>query len=332
MAEKVTESAKPNTMNYAIIAGSVFITFVLWMFFLSATGGIMADFLNIDVSPLIAKVFSMNFTLFALIFPLTYALVISFCTKFSKVEVMSGSVVGALLGAIVSALLFSGSMQYWPVLIFYLASLLLVAETTFARLEELKKWVMLRTLNQGFGQAFSILSIGIIAFGVITLLPMNEQYVKNVEAKLFEGVSKNVAGGDLTERLAENAAKAYLQGQKDTMRMLTGTEVYASSTDEMLKGLISEGETQVNSGEYGEQVTEKYKEAGRAMGAQIQGGNLDMTAMVKQQFPFIAVMEKFMWAFNSLILASAFMFVASVIFRPLGIIYGLVITKVAFGR
>lgn len=333
MAEDEPEaaSAGQNPINYAVIAGAVFVTFVVWMFFLASTGDIIGQFVIFDFEELVKTALSLNFILFLLIFPLTYALVISFCTKFRKIEVMAGSVAGTVLGAIVSLLLFAGSMQYWVFLVFYIASLLLMTETTYARLEELKKWVMLRTLNQGMSQACSILAIGMLAFGFVTLLPANEEYVKSMEKNLFEGVSKNVAGGDLMDKLAESSAKSYVQGQKDAIRMLTRTDVYGNSTDAALKALIEGGEKEVSSEGHKQLVTGEYKRQAAAMSSKAQGGELDMTAMVKKQVPFIAVMEQFMWALNSLILASAFMFLA-IPFRILGVIYGLIVAKGIFGK
>lgn len=314
--------------NYAIVALPVLVSFLLWLFFFNASGNIIGDFLNLKISALIGTLFSMNFILFAILFPLTYALVVVFCMKFSKIEVMGGSVAGLVVGAGLGAVLFPAMLAYIVIFIFYVFSILLAAEGSFARLEEIKKWKHLRVLNQGVAQGVSILAIGIFVFGIITIFPVNNEYVKNMEENMIGDAFDNVAGGmGMEDKIADSTAEVYLAGQMSVLDSLIASEQYVVSEDVMLKGAIAGTKEQVGSDEYQAQVKQQYREANMSQLQDVKK-DVDVLGMMKEQFPFIVLLEQFTWLLLSMTLASMVTFLGTVVFRPLGIIYGLILAMI----
>jgi len=321
-------SAGQEYKNYAIVALPVLVSFLLWLFFFNATGDLIGDFLNLKISALMGTLFSMNFILFAVLFPLTYALVVVFCMRFEKKEVMGGSVAGLVLGAGAAAVLFPAMLAYIIIFIFYVFSIVLAAEGSFARLEEIKKWRHLRVLNQGVAQGVSILAIGIFVFGIVTIFPVNNEYVKNMEENMIGDAFENVSSGmKMDERLADSTAEVYLAGHMEVLDSLIASEQYKQSEDVMLKGAIAGVKEQVGSDEYQAQVKEQYREADMSQLRDVKN-DVDVLGMMKEQFPFIVLFEQFTWLLLSMTLASMVTFLGTVVFRPLGIIYGLVLAMI----
>ncbi|MFH1697414.1 MAG: hypothetical protein ABH854_05935, partial [Candidatus Diapherotrites archaeon] len=56
--------------------------------------------------------------------------------------------------------------------------------------------------------------------------------------------------------------------------------------------------------------------------------DVDVLGMMKEQFPFIVLLEQFTWLLLSMTLASMVTFLGTVVFRPLGIIYGLILAMI----
>lgn len=318
---------RKNASRYAIISAVVFVTVFSWAFFLNATGNIVDDFLNFSISGLFHKLVSLNFVLFLLLFPLTYAIITALSIKLEKVEVMVFSLLGVVVGIGISVLVFPQFSKYGILLLFYIISIPLAIETACMKYAELKNWKMLRTFNQAIERGVLIAGIGVFIFGVITIAPINDKYVKNFEDKFITGTVERMSGEDLGDNLAESSAQVYVSGQQSALSSISSTEQYQNSTDAELKAVISSVEEQVNSREYADTVETTFKKEYQQNVGQIKG-KIDILGIVKKQFPFMVTIEKFAWLIDSVIFASFFLFLGSVIFRPLGVLYGLIIGKI----
>lgn len=315
------------SLRYALIGVSVFVSVMLWAFFLSSVGNVITNFLSFEIKTFISQIMSFNFILFLILFPLTYALITAFAMKFKKFEVLLFSFIGIVIAMFISAVVFPALLEYGILIPFYLISVFLVTEISNLKFKELKRWKILRTSSNGIGMGISILAIGFLFFGIITLLPNNDANVKAIEDKFISETINSISGDSISEQFAEASAELFIAGQISVTDTITNTPQYETTEDLQLKLVIDGLDTEINSKEHQNTIKEEYANALSENQMNI-GKQIDVLEIMKKQFPFITFLEKFAWAFQSLILASSFMFLGTFIFRPLGVIYGIIIGKI----
>lgn len=319
------------SLRYALIGVSVFVSVMLWAFFLNSVGNVMTNFLGFEIETLISQIMSFNFILFLILFPLTYALIAAFAMKFKKFEVLLFSFLGAAIAMFISAIVFPSLIEYGILIPFYLISVFLVTEISNLKFRELKRWKILRTSSNGIGMGISILAVGFLFFGVVTLLPNNDENVKAFEEKFISEIAESISGEDISKQFADTSAELFITGQKSVIDAITDTPQYETTEDLQIKFVIDTLDANINSIGHQNMIKEEYASALSENQIDI-GKNIDVLDVMKKQFPFITFMEKFAWAFQSLILASSFMFLGTFIFRPLGVIYGVIIGKILLSR
>ncbi|MFH1239749.1 MAG: hypothetical protein V1672_00870 [Candidatus Diapherotrites archaeon] len=313
--------------RYALIGVSVFVSVMLWAFFLGLVGNLITSFLDFELETLISQLMSFNFILFLIFFPLTYALITAFQMKFKKFEVLLFSFAGVVIAMFMSALLFSALLGYSLLIPFYLISVFLVNEISDLRFKELKGWKVFRTASKGVGMGISVLAVGFLFFGVVTLLPNNADNVKEIEDKFISEITNSISDDDIASQYADTSAELFIAGQKSVIDEITDTPQYDATEDLQLKTAIDAVDNEINSKKYQNTVKEEYANALAENQSDIRE-KIDVIDVMKKQFPFIKILENFAWAFQSLVLASSFMFFGTFIFRPLGVIYGVIIGKI----
>ena len=316
----------------ALIAITVFLSILLWGFFLGMSGLDFSLLLTFDFSEIMGKLLSLEFILFLLAFPLTFALVVAFCRVYERTTVLAGSAIGTVLGITAAAVAFPVVMSYWGVMVFYIISIPVMISFSYVKFLELKKLVFVRTLNSSIARAVLIIAAGLFLMTAFTMLSEKDKYVEEFENSLFE----NIIGGEgmgIDVDLVEAPTDALIGAQKTTVSQIMDTPQYENLSDPEFKLMMDGFSTQLNSIEYRERVKEQLEQELANEQTLFEGG-VDLKEMLREKVPLWTFIEEYLWIWVALILMSLFSLIGNVTARPLGMLYGFVLEKIIsrFGK
>jgi len=340
---------------------------ILWAYFFNASGIALKELFKFtSLGSIISRITSSSFILFLFLFPLTIALITIYSkTRKDKTISIISSFIGVIIGLIVSFLAFSNLTELWIAGLFYLIGVILLIETTYTRLEELKKYITFRILGEASHKIVLLTAVGLFISAILITLPNKESFSKDLEQSLIKNALKGVTGKDnsLTEmtanatiamqkQTAELSATEMIKMQKETIQQLTAQEqfqklktstdpnaqAYAISmeqlqnymdTPEYKQKVMEETEDYMNTPEYKQKVTEEIQKRQENLGDTIGEEQVQATLdSMKQKMPLYGIVMNFMWLIMSFALMSIFLLIGNTIFWFLSVVYGLTISLI----
>lgn len=323
-----SEMKKENGMKYKkeiIGFALLFVSMVLWSFFLNATGLTIEKMIGLTgFDEFFASVFNLNFVIFLVLFPVSIALVSSYAKVFEKknlyIIVFASSI--AFLG--LSMVLYQNATQFLVAGIVYAAALLLGVEASFVKFSELKTLPFLRTSMATAGLVGTFIAIGLFASTALFVLPQQEKIVAEFEEQILSSVVEN--NDDLTDDLSKSAANVYIQGQQQSAQSLVNSPLFEKLTqkeDPDVQAFVLATNAlvdQIYSAEYRAKVEEQFRE-----NAEGQIDQQDLSSSfdkIKQSMPLLVLIEENYWLIAGFIVASLYLFASSIIIKPLAGLYG----------
>ncbi len=319
--------------DYFFIA-AIAVSVLLWAFFLNSVSLSLTQIVRISlIWETIGKIKSIEFILFILLFPLTYAFTVLFCKKNEKkLNVMLGTAIGLIIGLGLSYALFSNISELVVAGILYFLSFFLIIELTYTRLKELKKYISFRLLKSGASRSITITAVGLFIASALILIPMQEQLVEEMEEDIIDValVQQGSAG------LSEQAADLLVQSHQVLLAQLTDMEIFESlksspDPNAVAYATIMENtKTELSSPEYKQKIKNELLKAQEKILSREQ--TRAIFDQLKEKMPIYGLLTDFLWLLESFVLASIFLLIGNIIISPLTIIYGLIIEQITKPR
>ncbi len=314
---------KDDYIRLGVGAFVLFITMLLWSFFLNSSGVSFRALLGLDgFSRSLDVLLNLNFFLFVIFFPMTIALVSTFTKIFDRKEMYIIIVSSFVLLGLISLLLFSNLLNFWVIGIAFFASLIIVAETSFIKFNEMKNLPFLRVSLGAISQVNFFVSIGIFISTALFVLPVQSELVTDLE----EQAISSMINEDFSSGLSETASVVFVEGQRQTVNVLINSPqftVLGTKEDPDVQSFVLLSTSlaeQINSPEYLKLIQEQTAEETQASLSQDKlQASFDK---IKKDIPLIAFFEDFFWILSGLIIASLYMLIGNFFFKPLGAIYG----------
>ena len=147
---------------------------------------------------------------------MTIALVSTFTKIFDRKEMYIIIVSSFVLLGLISLLLFSNLLNFWVIGIAFFASLIIVAETSFIKFNEMKNLPFLRVSLGAISQVNFFVSIGIFISTALFVLPVQSELVTDLE----EQAISSMINEDFSSGLSETASVVFVEGQRQTVNVL----------------------------------------------------------------------------------------------------------------
>lgn len=324
ISENALDFGKMQIAAMAAVAASIFI----WTFFLNLSGITVNDFFTFKIDIILGKLLTINFLLFLLTFPMTGAIIAAFAKKMDGTNLAIFAMISGFIALTIAMLAFAPMQGFLIITVFYLISIPFMIQAANASYLELKKFVSTRTFMASVGKGITIIGIGLFVLSAATILPQQEQYIEKFEETFFENIFQSLMLGENKNQIVNAQVEIVIQTQQQTLDKVTDNQLFeklrgkqdmdvmafVAGTDALKK--------QIKSPEYRQQVSEQMNAtAGRAT------EQIDIMKMMKQQFPFIEITEKFFWLFQSFVLVSVFFLLANIFCKPMAAVYGLITEK-----
>jgi len=318
---------KLNKKNF-IFLFLISLSIILWAFFLNSTGLTITQMLNLgEIEKTISQINSTNFIMFLLLFPLTIGLTVIHCkTEENKINSFIVTISGALIGLVLSLLLFVNMQEFILIGVFYLIALFLTVETIYVKLAELKKYISLRLLGTAIHKTGTIIAIGLFLVVAMTVYENQEIYSEQIDNQLLK-----IAGGDQAkEPLTDYTIDLLIQSQQQTVNQMTELPTFdalETSVDPNAMAFhagIVLLKDKINSAEYRQQIEKEINKKQDVSDEQLKG----VLESVKQQMPLFGLITEFLWLIEGFAFMSIFLLLSNTIFYILTVIYGLIIEQI----
>lgn len=300
------------------------ISVLAWHYFFVQLNLSVNDFTDLlGYGNLIAKASSLNFILFLVLFPTTLAIGIAGAKIFDPRTAKLFGILGVVLGELISVGLYPQLLNLAIVGLFYIVGIFLCIETASVKKEEVKQFADFRISNSALGSAFMIMGLGIVIFGAMATYSMNPQLVQDFEKKLLKG--------DLVQgiNLADVSADVVIQTQQQDYHQLVNLPQYQkleSKQDPDVQEFVFAVNTAaglLSSPEYKKQVMDELNKQQKSP----ESKNTFQT--LKEGIPVIQQLEDYYWVLITMIIYGVFTLLSSIIWKPLGIVYGMIALKIA---
>jgi len=313
--------------NYVFFA-LIFLSIILWAYFLNATGLMLKEMLNLnELGNIISKLNSSAFLFFIFTFPLTIALNVFHCKiEENKINSFIVGLGGTLIGLILSIMLFSNLQGYLLVGVFYLIGRALTIELIYTKKLELKKYVSLRLLGTGIHRTGTILALGLFLVVAMTVNTNQEFYSEQIDNQLLK-----IAGGeDTTNQLTDYYVDAIIETQQQTANQiieLPQFQALETSIDPNAVAFhtaILAQKDYLKSPEYRQTIEAEIAKKQNVSEDQLKG----VLDSVKEQMPLFGIITDFLWLIEGFAFFSIFLLLSNTIFYVLTILYGLIIEQI----
>ena len=310
------------TKKIAAISAFLALSMIASFYFLNSSGFSLQEALDLsNAAQAIKKITSIDFILFAVIFPLSYAIAIVCCRFVERKKMHMAALASFAFSMLVSLLIFPNLGGYFILAVFYLLSILLAIEGAYLGFSEFKKLAYIRTIGGSVKKAVMLLGLGIFVFSALAVSQNPEQYVKG-----FEKASLSMISGNQKTDYAGMSAELIIMNQQQTLDMVMQAPQYSAimqKEDVDVKGFVSFMtlfREKAASPEYKEFLKGQISENNSQIMPQ---GETDVFSIVKQQFPIFGIVEQYFWFFEPLLVTMAFFTLGNLIIPILAIIYGL---------
>jgi len=306
----------------------VFLATLLWATFFGLTGLSANDFFTLKLHIVLEKILTLNTLAFFVFLTLPIALIAVLAKRMEKISLIIAAETASLLALIIAFALFPQMQSLWATAILYLIAIPLAIEMATVQYNELTKWVALRVGLSAAGKTTMFVSIGLVLFCIITVLPEQGLYVQKFETFITD-FAQGVTSGESNQSISSGMAGLVVQSQitiVDTLLQNAAFTKLRQKTDPDVIAFVAVSEATadgIKSPEYRQEITEKFSES--SSGA-IQ--EINIMELLKDQFPFIDIMEQFMWAIYAMAIAGIFSLAALIISKPMGALFAVIGEKI----
>ena len=300
----------------------IFLTTILWASFLGLSGIAANDFFTFKIDIVAEKLMNLNTALFFFALPLPIVAMAAFAKRCDKASLMIFSFISSLLGLLIAMFIFPNLQGLLLLALFYLVSIPLVIEVAVTKKTELKKWVAPRTMLSSMGKTITLLSIGFVVLSALTILPIQDEYIGKFEG-MIEGFAAELTTGNSQSTISSEATDLFVNSQIATVDTILENPVFEKlrqkqDLDVMAFVLLADqAKDSLNSDEYRQQVEEKFRQSSSSIAQ-----NIDIMEMIKKQFPWFELLERYLWLFHALAIIGIFSLIANIICKPMAAVYG----------
>jgi len=328
--QKQQEKIQPQNGGFALDAKFfasgflVFVSMILWGFFLNSTGISIETLLGLNgFGTIISIFFSLGFLLFVLFFPLTIALVSSLASVFDRQHLYAVSIGPFVLFAVAAILFFQNLQEFWIVGVVYLVALVLAIEASFIKFSELKSLVFLRVAGSAVSQVNGLVALALFVSVALFVLPSQKEIVLELEEKtIFSLIKEQGVASDFTDA----SAIVFVEGQKQGISSVISTPQFEKLTQkpdpdvQEFVILFNALSVQVNSDQYLSQVKQELSKQSQEEVGQDELAKAFEKA--KQSIPLVSFIEEYFWLIAGITVASTYLFIGNLLFKPVGAVYG----------
>ncbi|MBI4043407.1 MAG: hypothetical protein HY393_01210 [Candidatus Diapherotrites archaeon] len=298
---------------------------LLWTAFLSLSGFSFVQLIQFNELGNVFKVFSsMAFWGFVATLPVSYAIAALMARHLQISQAYALAVLGSVIGLGLAWIAFPSLRGFSLAGVFYVLSMLATVYLTHMRIPELKKWVILRSSSAGIKGGLQVLGVGVFIALAGTALTVNVDLVQEIQDLAFKGSIGNI-------QLEEVAADLFIGTQKDQLAQLTSFPTYQallSKQDPEVQAFVltmDQIQQNIDSPAYKASVVSQLQ-ANKAL-ANTQSN----VEQLVNQLPLIQTLGKYYWILVSFIGISIYFLFASLLFRPLGVGYAVLLGKLLAG-
>ncbi len=310
----------------AVFAALIALSILAWGFALQASGLSLVDAAMIGkVNETLAKMLTPPFYAFLLLFPLSFSLVGAFTEVAEKENVYVASGIGVVGGGLASVLLFKGLLEYaWP-LTFFALSVFLFIEIVFWNEEQRRGRALVKAINSGYSYVALMMALGFFIAVAVNVSANPAPYLDDFE----NTVSGNAVAGMGVKALAQQNANLIIANQRNLLDGLEASDEFQKlqeSTDPRAQAFIKKfgrSQQEIGSTDYKERVLQRLLARDPTNLRQVQSP----FEMAKTQMPLFEVVEKNFWLFIAFLFTSAFYLIARVVFRPLIVLYSILLDR-----
>jgi len=205
---------------------AIFISVLLWMVFFNAADLSLEEVISIgSIEESFQKITTLNFILFVIFFPLSYAIVAAMAKYETKLVSVLGSIVGFLLAFLIGFLLFQNIVPLGMLALFYVISLVLVVESATVKYNEVKKYVSARVSWSCVSTGTIIVGFGVLITVALTVMPNQKFYVNDFEEGIID-IVQEAFEGDSTSDLEESTVDSLIARQRSMVDQFLSTPMF----------------------------------------------------------------------------------------------------------
>ena len=313
----------------AVLSTIVIASTILWTYFFSLTGITVNDLFTFKFDIVLAKMLTIEFAAALATMPLPIATITAFARRTYKENLMVVATASTAIAATIAMAAFPVLQGFWMPAIAYLISIPLLVETAYMKYSEAKTWVTTRTMLATMSKTITLLSIGLALLSITTILPQQEQYIDKFEGFIMD-FTQSMTTGNTQQTISTEAADMLVETQIATVNTIVGNQAYKKleeKTDPDVMAFVALADasvTYIKSDAYKQEILEKLKDASSTVVRKI-----DIMDLIKQQFPMFGTIEQFLWLFQTLTIVGIFSLAASIICKPMAVIYGATMEEAA---
>lgn len=324
--EMETKKNQYNFMQPAIATVLLLASMLAWGFFLNSTGMSFEILLGQNgFTKIFDTIVSTGFAFFALIFPLTIALLCVYSKILERKEMYAIITISFTVFGLIVFVFLKNIAGFTIAGILLFVSFFIATETCFIKFKELKKLPFMRASMSALSQVNLFLGIGLFLSAAFFVFPNQQQIITELEEKTIAlAINK-----DLKTELIDSSSLIFIEGQKQTINSMTSNPLFEalySSPDPnavafaQATNLLSQT---INSQSY---LQEIKNQANQLSEHQLSEQSIQNTFNeAKKTIPIIGLIENNFWLIFALTISSLYLFIANVLFKPLTAIYGLVL-------
>ncbi len=305
-------------------------------FFFSQTGLVADDFYSFSFLAMQSKIISWNFVFFLASIGFVGGIIGAAAKVFEKGLVSTAVVVGGLIGGLVGVLGFGLTAFAIPAIALWVG-LSAGVWSAFSKKEEAKSFVAVRTSLSAAGTIGVFLAIGLLLWGVMTLVPMQKDLENRFLDSMIEmGLSGATGSGSLeslSQQVAVSSAKVAVESQTALLDQLISTTAFnqlkenSDSASAQFVAVMTVTQTELSSPAYLQKVENEFAQA--AANAQPDETLISESVrgmLLNNQWLRMAVENlAIIWSIGLLF---SCLFLNSLIIRPAGALFGAVFSFV----
>ncbi len=314
----------------ALIIGFLAYVFALACVFLFANTGLdVKTLFSFSLSEKIAKLYSANFVWFLLAVPLLGALASASAFWLPKTTALASVLLGSGLGLLLGALV-TGLWAFWGVAVFFILGLAYAVWHVFIKKDEVKHWISFRLAKTAVQNHLLLVAVGLIVFSAMTILPQQDAFGQSFEDALASRVLGASSLGNLKEQLAVSMAAVSVQSQQAMINQIVLLPAYSdlaldaqNEKGQRFVQAMTELKNTVNAPGFERLIQNQF--LGQLDKAPLS--TQDLFRQVRQSLPWFSLLSEWLWLLFGLALASAWLFLSTLVFQPLGMLYGWVLNR-----
>jgi hypothetical protein len=318
------KTIRGNAKLAALLMATFFLTTMIWGMLLHESTLSLFDFLEFDLELVMEKISSPIFIAFLLTFSVPWGFALALMDKVKEKDIVVTAIIGygiAILLLTITSPVVASYIYAW---IMVPLAMLAMVKYGSIRLSEFKHMRHVRAFYSASGYFMLIVGVGVFMFGVITILPAQQMYAEKLENTLLKKV--NV---EPTREQVRNIVARDVNLQRNLLTTIMASPQFSAlgqSDDNAAKAFVAmmfDVWKRINSEEYLEEQTDLAIKEKRIEKMQL----MDAKEAFEQRVIFYPLIKKYLWFVYSILLMSLFMFIATLVFRPLAVLYGLLFDK-----